>query len=159
MIEKRLELNFWEKLWHHAPTSIFIFGGGCFTYVYLNQPDNLPAPAAPRTGLIITAIVFYAIALLIYLYLEKRLKFVHFPISIDKTEFIDRLLRKAEVEKWILTSEHCANPKRLEFRKLYFGSSYSDITVDIEDKIIFVNVRGRYPIDKKILTEIKSILD
>lgn len=158
MTDKRLELNFWGKLWHHALTLIFICGGGLFTYGYFQQPNNLPPPAVSRTGLLGTSIVFYGMALLVYFYLEAKLKFICLPISINKKEFIERLFEIAKKNKWAIPTDVDLNSTRLEFTKLHVGSTNSDITVDIEKDFIYLNVRGRYPIDKKIIKEIKSIL-
>lgn len=149
-IEKKLDLNFFQKLWHHFPTSLFIFVGGFLHYEWTQHPEQ---------GLLISFIISYTLTIPAYFYIESKLNFIAISISIDRQEFIKRLFQKAEKNRWGQVSDYNEDTKRLEFRKSYSGHSYSDITIDIEDKIIYLNVRGAYPVDKKIINEIKSIVD
>jgi hypothetical protein len=117
---KKLLLSKWQLFWHYflglIPLSV-----GIMNIYWLIETQNSGNYSGIRTEKeIITSIaIWFVLALLVFIIKKRRLNFVRIDISLNETEFKEKLLAIAEKENWNLTN----NTKN--FAKFYNGSGWT----------------------------------
>ena len=117
---KTLLLPKWQLFWHYflglIPLSI-----GIMNLYWLIEIQNLEAYSGIRTEreIITSIIVWFSLAILVFIVKKRRLNFTRIDISLDENEFKEKMLEVAEKENWNLTN----NTK--SFAKFYNGSGWT----------------------------------
>jgi hypothetical protein len=114
---KTLLLSKWQLFWHYflglIPLSL-----GIMNLYWLIEILNLENYDGIRTEkeIMTSIVVWFSLALLVLIIKKRRLNFERIDISLDETEFKQKMLEIAEKENWNLTN----NTK--SFAKFYNGS-------------------------------------
>jgi len=134
---KTLQLSKGQLFWHYflglIPLSV-----GIMNLYWLIEIYNTENYSGIRTEkeIITSIIVWFSLALLVFIIKKRRLNFVRIDISLDESEFKDRMLQIAEKENWRLTN----NTKR--FAKFENGSGWTwglNMTVLKYENYLLVN--------------------
>lgn len=156
-MDRRLELNFWSRLGHHFLTIFLTILGLMFLYFSINQPTDDPLAVSP-INLLITAAVLFGLSTLTYFWLENKLKFAVIETKLDYLTLTEVILKTAKTNEWIPTRDFSPPDKRLEFITSRPFGTQNKIMIDLDDKHVFVNARGNYPTDEKIVEKIRTAL-
>jgi len=115
-----LLLSKWQLFWHYflgfIPLSVGIMN--LYWLIEIQYSENY---SGIRTEMeIITSImIWFSLALIVFIIKKRRLNFVRIDISLNETEFKEKMLEIAEKENWNLTN----NTKK--FAKFYNGSGWT----------------------------------
>ena len=134
---KTLQLSKWQLFWHYflglIPLSVGIMNSYWLIEIY--NTENYSGIRTEKE-IITSIIVWFSLALLVFIIKKRRLNFVRIDISLDESEFKDRMLEIAEKENWRLTN----NTKR--FAKFSNGSGWTwglNMTVLRYENYLLVN--------------------
>jgi len=117
---KTLLLSKWQMFWHYflglIPLSLGIMG-----LYWLIEIQNSANYIGIRTEkeIITSIIIWFSLALLIFVIKKRRLNFVRIDISLNESEFKDKMMEISEKENWCLTN----NTKK--FAKFSNGSGWT----------------------------------
>ena len=134
---KTLRLSKWQLFWHYFIGVIPFILGIMNTYwlIELQNSENYTG-ARTEKGIITSIIVWFSLSLLVFLIKKRRLNFVRIDISLNESEFKNKMLEIAEKENWRLTN----NTKK--FAKFSNGSGWTwglNMTILRFEKYLLVN--------------------
>ena len=104
---KTLKLSKWQLFWHYfiglIPLSI-----GIMSIYWLIEIYNTENYSGIRTEkeIITSIIVWFSLASLVFIIKKRRLNFVRIDISLNESEFKERMSEIAELENWRLTNQN-----------------------------------------------------
>ncbi|WAC03050.1 hypothetical protein N7U66_05325 [Lacinutrix neustonica] len=110
---KTLLLSNWQLFWHYF-LGLILLSVGIMNLYWLNS-ENYNGIRTEKE-IITSIIVWFSLALIVFIIKKRRLNFVRIDISLNETEFKEKMLEIAEKESWNLTN----NTK--SFAKFYNGS-------------------------------------
>ncbi len=93
-----------------------------------------------------------------YIWLENKLRFERIQVNLDQVMIIKILKRTAKLNDWYLDKDFSTDDRRIEFTKINTPGTSNKIVIELNDKEIFINARGNYPTDKKIIKSIRTAL-
>jgi hypothetical protein len=159
MNHRRLELSIWQRIWHHWPTITFGTIGLLMFYISTIHPPNpTPATMSPKS-IIIFGLVLIGLSIATFVWLESKLNLEKIEIKFDNQTAIRIILDTAKRNDWFVDSKPPLTTKRIELTKLNsVGATPNEIVVELVDNFVFVNARGNYPTDKKIIKKLRTAL-
>jgi hypothetical protein len=159
MNDKKFELSFWNRTWHHWPTILFLVMGLLMFYISTIKPPNpTPATMSPKS-IINFGLVLCGLAIVTFIWLEGKLKFDKIEIGFDRQTAIKIVLATADKNRWFVDNDISPDTKRIELTKLNpWGATPNEIVIEFGDKYVLVNARGNYPTDRKIIIKLRTAL-
>jgi hypothetical protein len=124
----------------------------------IHPPNPAPATMSPKS-IIIMGLVFLGLSIVTFVWLESKLTFEKIEIRFDHPTAIKIILETAKRNDWFVDNEIALTAKRIELTKLNtISATPNEIVVELADKFVFVNARGNYPTDKKIIKKLRTAL-
>jgi hypothetical protein len=157
-MDKKIKTSLLGKIFHHGLTIILISVGTIFISRSFSEPPYpTPATLSP-TGLMAIGLTIVLLSIPTYIWLENKLRFERIQVNLDQVMIIKILKRTAKLNDWYLDKDFSTDNRRLEFTKINTPGTSNKIVIELNDKEIFINARGNYPTDKKIIKSIRTAL-
>ncbi len=117
---KTLLLSRWQLFWHYF-LGLIPLCVGIMNLYWLIEILNSENYSGIRTEkeIITSIIVWFSLALLVFIIKKRRLNFKRIDISLNETEFKKKMLEISEAENWNLTNNS------QNFAKFYNGSDWT----------------------------------
>lgn len=159
MIDKKVELSFWNRTWHHWPTIMFLFIGLLMFHISTVKPSNPTHATMSPKSIIIFGLILCGLAIVIFIWLENKLRFDKIEIGFDRQTAIKIILTTADKNRWFVNNDIVPDSKRIELTKLNpWSATSNEIVIELGDKYVLVNARGNYPTDRKIIKKLRAAL-
>jgi uncharacterized membrane protein SirB2 len=159
MENRRLELNTWNRILHHLLTIGLFAMGLLMFYLSTIQPTN-PTPAALSTkSIMMVGVVWVVLSIICFFWLESKLIFHRIETRFDHATAIGIILETARKNKWHVNENVSFEAKRLKLTKFNnWRATTNEITIELTENFVFVNARGNYPTDRKIVKKLRTVL-
>ena len=117
---KTLQLTNWQLFWHYFLGVIPLYLRIMYHYwiIEINNSVNYNKIHTEKE-IIITTVVYFSLALLVFIIKKRRLNFVRIDISLNEVEFKQKMIDIAETENWNLLN----NTKK--YAVFYNGSGWT----------------------------------